>query len=137
MEKYAQRDTQDDPMKAWVRSGYGGPDVLKLREVEKPTPGPEEILVEVHAASVNMADVDYLLGRPKIGRLGTGVGAPRNSGLGLDVAGIVEEVGDQITRFQPGDRVFGDLTEHGFGAFAEFVSAPRECVCIDANRSGV
>ena len=83
------------------------------------------MLVRVHASSVNMADVDYLLGRPKIARLGTGLRAPRNRGLGLDVAGQVEAVGENVTRFVPGDEVFGDLTEHGFGAFSEYVCAPE------------
>lgn len=80
----------------------------------------------MRAASVNMADVDYLLGRPKVARLGTGFREPRNKGLGLDVAGVVEATGRDVTRFQPDDEVIGDLSEHGFGAFAEFVCAPEE-----------
>ena len=112
-------------MKAIVRSEYGSPDVLQFKEVAKPTPEGSEVLVRVHASSVNMADVDYLLGRPKIARLGTGLRRPRHSGLGLDVAGQVEAVGKNVTRFQPGDEVFGDLTEYGFGAFAEYVCAPE------------
>ena len=112
-------------MKAIVRSEYGSPDVLQFKEVAKPTPEGSEVLVRVHASSVNMADVDYLLGRPKIARLGTGLRRPRHSGLGLDVAGQVEAVGKNVTRFQPSDEVFGDLTEYGFGAFAEYVCAPE------------
>ena len=79
----------------------------------------------MYASSVNMADVDYLLGRPKVARLGTGLRVPRNRGLGLDVAGVVEAVGENVTRFRPGDEVIGDMTEHGFGAFAEYVCAPE------------
>lgn len=112
-------------MKAIVRSGYGPPDILQLAETEKPTPGSNEALVRVHASSINMADVDYLLGRPKVARFGTGLRRPRNQGLGLDVAGQVEAVGPAVARFKPGDDVFGDLTEHGFGAFAEYACAPE------------
>jgi NADPH:quinone reductase-like Zn-dependent oxidoreductase len=110
-------------MKAVVRSEYGSPDVLELKEVPKPIPKDDEVLVRVRASSVNMADVDFLLGRPKIARLGTGLRNPKNSGLGLDVAGHVEAVGKNVTRFQPGSEVFGDLTLHGFGAFAEYACA--------------
>jgi NADPH:quinone reductase-like Zn-dependent oxidoreductase len=110
-------------MKAIVRSEYGPPDVLQLRDLPIPTPLDDEVLVKVHASSVNMADVDYMLGRPNIARLGTGLRRPKNSGLGLDVAGLVQAVGKNVTHFQPGDEVFGDLTEHGYGAFAEYVCA--------------
>ncbi|MEA2001039.1 MAG: NAD(P)-dependent alcohol dehydrogenase [Actinomycetota bacterium] len=117
-------------MKAIVRSEYGSPDVLEFREVAKPAPNDDDVLVRVCASSVNMADVDYLLGRPKIARLGTGPRKPRNSGLGLDVAGQVETVGANVTRFQPGDEVFGDLTEHGFGAFAEYACAAESAFAL-------
>ena len=110
-------------MKAIVRHEYGPPDVLELRDVDKPVAEDDEVLVRVHAAGVNMADVDYLLGRPNVARLITGVRRPRNRVLGLDVAGRVEVVGSTVTRFRPGDEVFGDLTEYGFGGFAEYVCA--------------
>lgn len=112
-------------MKAIVRSEYGPPDVLQLAEVAQPEPKTDEVLVRVHASSVGMADVDYMLGRPTMARLGTGLLRPRNTGLGLDVAGTVEAVGKDALRFQPGDEVIGDMTEHGFGAFAECVCAPE------------
>ena len=112
-------------MKAYTRSEYGSPDALRLEEVPTPTPQNDEILVRVHAASVNMADVDYLMGRPKIARLITGLRRPRNPGLGLDLAGVVMAVGDEVSGFKPGDEVFGDLTDFGFGAFAEFACAPE------------
>ena len=117
-------------MKAFVRSEYGSPDVLQLKEVAKPAPKDNEVLVRVRASSVNMADVDYLLGRPNIARLGTGLRRPKNSGLGLDVAGQVEVVGKDVTRFQQGDELFGDLTEYGFGAFAEYVCAPEKAFAL-------
>jgi NADPH:quinone reductase-like Zn-dependent oxidoreductase len=113
-------------MKAIVRSQYGSPDVLRLKDIAKPVAKDDEVLVRVHAAGVNMADVDYLRGRPTIARLGTGLPRPKNLVLGLDVAGQVEAVGNDVTRFQPGDEVFGDLTEFGYGAFAEYVCAPED-----------
>ncbi|MGB5185975.1 MAG: NAD(P)-dependent alcohol dehydrogenase [Acidimicrobiia bacterium] len=112
-------------IRAFIRSEYGPPDVLRLEEVATPVPKGDEVLVRMYASSVNMADVDYLLGRPKVARLGTGLRVPKNRGLGLDVAGVVEAVGENMTRFRPGDEVFGDMTEHGFGAFAEYVCAPE------------
>lgn len=111
-------------MKAFFRSEYGPPDVLRLREVDRPVPAAGEVLVRVRASSINQADLDYLTGTPFITRMGTGIPKPKHAGLGLDVAGVVEEVGAGVTRFAPGDAVFGDLTEHGFGAFAEFACAP-------------
>jgi NADPH:quinone reductase-like Zn-dependent oxidoreductase len=117
-------------MKAIVRSEYGSPDVLQLMEVAKPTPTDNEVLVRVRATSVGMADVDYLLGRPRMARLGTGLRRPKNTGLGLDVAGEVEAVGKNVTRFQPGDEVFGDMTEHGFGAFAEYACAVENAFAL-------
>ena len=112
-------------MKAILRSRYGQPDVLDLREVATPVPGPGEVLVRIRAASVNRADLDYLTGTPFLTRMGTGLRAPKHAGLGLDAAGIVEAVGVGVTRLRPGDRVFGNLTEHGYGAFAEYACAPE------------
>jgi NADPH:quinone reductase-like Zn-dependent oxidoreductase len=83
------------------------------------------VLVRVQASSVNQADLDYLHGRPAVARLGTGMRVPTNRGLGLDVAGEVEAVGSAVTRFKPGDEVFGDMTEFGYGAFGEYVAAPE------------
>ncbi len=110
-------------MKAIVRSGYGPPESLTLAEVETPMPGDGEVLVRVHASSANAADLDYLYGRPAMTRLGIGLLRPKSQRLGLDVAGVVESVGPGVTRFAVGDEVFGDLTECGYGAFAEFAIA--------------
>ena len=112
-------------MKAVLREAYGPPESLELRDVPTPVAGKGEVLVRVEAAGVNMADVDYLLGRPGFARLGTGLRTPKHAGLGLDLAGHVEAVGDGVTRFKVGDEVFGDLTEFGFGSFAEYVCAPE------------
>ena len=117
-------------MKAIVRFEYGPPDVLQLQDVDKPVVKDDGVLVRVRAAGVNMADVDYLRGRPPVARLITGLRRPRNRGLGLDVAGQVEAVGKSVTRFQLGDEVFGDLTEHGFGAFAEYACAPVDAFAL-------
>ena len=112
-------------MKAFVRDRYGSPDVLELRDVDLPVVGDGDVLVRVRAASLNQADVDYLYGRPLLTKMGTGFRRPKNRGLGLDVAGQVEAVGPGVTAFRPGDDVFGDLTEFGYGAFAEFACAPE------------
>lgn len=117
-------------MRAFIRTEYGSPDVLELIDVPIPTPGAGEVLVRVVASSVNMADVDYLLGRPSIARLGTGLRRPRNPRLGLDVAGEVEAVGANVTHFGAGDEVFGDLTAYGFGGFAEFACAPEAAFAL-------
>jgi len=112
-------------MKAIVRSVYGSPDVLALNHIDKPVVGNDGVLVRVRAASLNAADLDYLYGRPFLTRMGTGFRKPRNRGLGLDAAGQVEAVGKDVTQFQPGDEVFGDLTAFGYGAFAEYACAPE------------
>ncbi len=112
-------------MKAIRRDKYGPPDILELRDLQKPVAKDDEVLVRVRAASLNQADLDYLLGEPFLTRMGTGLRTPRNRGLGLDVAGQVEAVGTEVTVFQPGDDVFGDLTAFGYGAFAEYACAPE------------
>lgn len=113
-------------MKAARRTRYGPPgDVVEVTEVEVPTPGDDEVLVRVRAASVNRADLDGIQPRPSFVRLFIGVRAPRDARLGLDVAGVVEAVGAGVTRFRPGDEVFGDLYPFGAGAFAEYACAPE------------
>lgn len=112
-------------MKAAVYERYGPPDVVELREVERPVPTGNQILVRVRAASVNRADLDGLTPRPSFVRLFIGLRAPRNTRMGIDVAGVVEAVGPEATRFKPGDEVFADLYSHGQGAFAEYVRAPE------------
>ena len=111
-------------MKAAYADRYGTPDVVKLRDVERPTPTGDQLLVRVRAASVNRADLDGL--KPKHGfvRLFMGIRAPRNQEMGIDAAGVVEEIGPEATRFKPGDQVMTDLFAAGrFGAFAEYVCA--------------
>ena len=113
-------------MKAAVRERYGpAEEVVELREVERPTPADGEVVIRVHAASINRADFDGIQPRPAFVRLFLGVRAPRNHRLGLDVAGVVDAVGAGVTRFAPGDRVYADLYPFNQGAFAEFACAPE------------
>jgi NADPH:quinone reductase-like Zn-dependent oxidoreductase len=117
-----------DTMKAIVRDRYGSPDVLRLKEVAKPTPKDDEVLVRVHAASVNAADVDYLRGTFLV-RVG-GPRRPMYKILGSDIAGRVEAVGKDVTQRRRGDEVLGDLSVCGFGAFAEYVCAPEGALAL-------
>jgi NADPH:quinone reductase-like Zn-dependent oxidoreductase len=126
MDATADRET----MQAIVWPRYGSPDVLQFAEVPKPEPVQDEVLVRVVAASLNRADLDYLRGWPLIGRLFTGMRRPRTSGLGLDAAGRVEAIGPKATRFRPGDEVYGNLTQYGMGAFAEYVCAREEAFAL-------
>jgi NADPH:quinone reductase-like Zn-dependent oxidoreductase len=100
-----------------------------LEDVERPAPGDDEVLIEVHAAGVNAADWHILRADPPLVRLmGFGLLKPKNEILGADVAGRVEAVGGDVTRFSPGDEVFGDLSARGHGAFAEYVCAREDAV---------
>jgi NADPH:quinone reductase-like Zn-dependent oxidoreductase len=110
-------------MKAALRERYGGLEVVELREVAKPSPVDDQLLVKVRAASVNRADLDGLAPRPQLARAFMGVRAPRKHRMGIDVAGEVEAVGPNASRFKPGDRVFADLFAFGAGSFAEYVCA--------------
>lgn len=116
-----------DVMKAIVQDRYGSPDHLALREVDKPAPAAGEVLVRVHAASVNARDWHVMRGDPYIARLALpsvfGFGAPKGPIRGSDVAGRVEAVGAGVTRFRPGDEVYGDVCDQD-GAFAEYVCVP-------------
>jgi len=114
---------EENSMKAIVRDTYGSPDVLELKDIDKPEIGDDEVLVRVHAASVNPADWHLLRGKPYIARLQLGLRKPKDRVLGCDVAGQVEALGKNVTMLQPGDEVFGSPFMHGFGAFAE-------CVCV-------
>lgn len=112
-------------MKAARVYRYGPPDLVKIESVERPTPTGDEVLVKVHAASVNRADLDGLVPRPSFVRLFVGMRAPRNHRVGIDAAGVVEAVGPAATKLKPGDRVFADLFSFGGGAFAEYAMAPE------------
>ena len=115
-------------MKAIVYTEYGLPDVLQLKEVERPTPKDNEVLIKVHAVSVNASDWESLRGRPLYARLG-GLRKPRKRILGSDIAGQVEAVGTNVKQFQLGDDVFGDILDL-MGGFAEYVCAPENKLAL-------
>lgn len=104
-----------------MRDEYGSPEVLRFEDIDKPVPDDDEVLVEVRASSINTADLDHLRGRPRVARVGMGLGKPRTRILGFDMAGTVEAVGRSVTRFASGDGVWADLFSSGGGAFAEYV----------------
>ena len=108
-------------MKAIVYTKYGSPEVLQLKEVAKPTPRDDEVLIKVQAVSVNRSDWEGLRGKPLYARIG-GLLKPRHQILGSDVAGRVEMAGRNVRRFQAGDEVFGDILPR-LGGFAEYVRA--------------
>ncbi len=122
-------------MKAITHTKYGPPEVLQLKEVEKPTPEDDEVLINVHAASVH-ADVWHVVsGLPYVLRLmGAGLLKPKKTIPGTDVAGLVESVGQKVTRFKPGDKVFGEcIRGHQWtngGSYAEYVCAPEEALAL-------
>ncbi|MEM7029502.1 MAG: NAD(P)-dependent alcohol dehydrogenase [Chloroflexota bacterium] len=110
-------------MKAFVYETYGSPDVLDLKEVEKPTPKADEVLVKVQAISINPKDWRLMRGDPFFTRLITGLFSPKSGILGADIAGRVEAVGTNVTQFKQGDEVFGDILD---GGFAEYVCATED-----------
>ncbi len=111
-------------MKAVVYSNYGSPDVLRLENVQKPIPADDEVLVKVHAVSINSWDWDMLTGKPLEYRFFSGLVKPKSTKIhGCDIAGVIEGVGKNVKQFEIGDEVFGDLSEGGWGAFAEYTCA--------------
>ena len=117
-------------MKAIVRETYGPPDVLHLADVPVPTVRDGDVLVKVRAASANAGDWHLLRGTPWPFRLVAGLRTPRFKSIGTDIAGTVEAVGRNVTRFRPGDEVFGELSRCGFGAYAEFAAAPEPALAL-------
>jgi NADPH:quinone reductase-like Zn-dependent oxidoreductase len=112
-------ETGEPHMKAVVYTDYGSPDVLEIRDIKKPVPNDDQVLIKVHAASINPLDWHFIEGTPYIMRLGVGLRKPKDPRLGVDMAGQVEAVGKNVTQFKPGDEVFGARN----GAFAEYVCA--------------
>jgi len=117
-------------MKAIVYTKYGSPDVLQLKEVEKPVPKADEVLVKVQAASANPADWHLMRAEPFLARFANGLLKPKNTRLGADVAGSVEAVGSNVTQFKVGDDVFGEMALDTLGCFAEYVCAPEDLVAL-------
>src|SRR5688500_1376586 len=115
-------------MKAFTKVKYGGPEVLQLEEVEKPSVNDDHLLVKVVANSVNPADWHIIRGKPFFARFAFGLFKPKDKIPGADFAGIVEEVGKNILDFKVGDRVFGENLKGG--AFAEYTSAPANVCAV-------
>jgi NADPH:quinone reductase-like Zn-dependent oxidoreductase len=111
-------------MKAYIYQQYGPPETLRMGEVDKPTPNADQVLVQVLAVSVNAADWHALRGKPLFSRATLGLLRPKHQILGVDIAGQVEAVGNGVTRFKPGDQVYANLLDHGYGGFADYVSVP-------------
>lgn len=120
-------------MKAVTYHKYGSPEVLELKEVEKPVPKDNEVLIKVYAASINSWDWDLLRGIPFLTRLG-GMLKPKYKILGADVAGCIEAVGKNVTQFRPGDEVFGDISGCSWGGFAEYVCAHENALTLKSPR---
>ena len=114
-------------MKAVVQYRYGSPDVLQLQEIDKPAIKDDEVLLRIRGAAANPYDWHFMRGQPYVMRLGFGVRRPKHRVLGSDVAGHVEAVGKNITRFRPGDAVFGGI---GLGGFAEYASASEDLLAL-------
>jgi len=115
-------------MRAIVYHTYGSPDALKLEEVQKPVPQDDEVLVQIHATSVNAGDCFILRGKARM--MGFGLLKPKYTILGDDIAGVIEVVGRNVTKFQPGDEVFFNTAKYGFGGFAEYISVPEAAVVL-------
>lgn len=109
-----------------VYDRYGLPDVLRVESMPEPSPGPDQVLVRVRATSVNLSDWECLRGKPLYGRIG-GIRTPARRVLGSDIAGLVEAVGSDVTRFRPGDEVYGDNLDLK-GGFAEYALAPESAL---------
>jgi len=117
-------------MKAIVYTQYGSPDVLRFQDMEKPKPKGNEVRVKIYAASVNAADWHLMRAEPFLARLENGLLKPKNTKLGADVAGRVEAVGRNVTQFQAGDDVFGELPLDGLGSFAEYVCSTEDALAL-------
>jgi NADPH:quinone reductase-like Zn-dependent oxidoreductase len=117
-------------MKAFIYERYGPPERLRMAEVDQPVPDADQVLVKVLAASVNAADWHVLRGKPLFSRATLGLLRPKHQILGVDIAGQVEAVGGGVTGFQPGDEVYANLLDHGYGGFAEQVAVPVGVVSL-------
>jgi NADPH:quinone reductase-like Zn-dependent oxidoreductase len=117
-------------MKAIVCNKYGSPDVLRFEEVEKPIPKDNQVLVKVHASSLNYGNLVLLKGEPFLARFAFGLTKPKYPIPGGDIAGRVEAVGKGVKQFKPGDEVFGDLSSCGWGGYAEYVTAAESALAM-------
>jgi NADPH:quinone reductase-like Zn-dependent oxidoreductase len=120
-------------MKAIVYTQYGSPDVLQFKEVEKPTPEANEVLVKIHTAAANALDWHFMRAEPFLARLENGVFKPKNIKLGADFAGTVEAVGSSVNQFKPGDEVVGNNFGRGLGAFAEYITVSEDVLVMKSS----
>jgi NADPH:quinone reductase-like Zn-dependent oxidoreductase len=118
-------------MRAIVYTRFGPPEVLHLKEVGKPSPKEDEVLVRVHASSVNYGDWSFVRGKPFLVRLiGAGLFRPSKRILGADIAGRIEAVAARVEQFHAGEEVYGDIGGHAFGGFAEYASVPQSLLAL-------
>lgn len=117
-------------MKAVVSYKYGSPDILELKEVEKPIPLDNQVLIKIHASSLNFGNLVLLKGQPYLARFAFGLTKPKYSIPGGNIAGQVEEVGKDVKQFHPGDEVFGDLSICGWGGLAEYSAVPEHALAL-------
>ncbi|BCE00334.1 NAD(P)-dependent alcohol dehydrogenase [Marinicellulosiphila megalodicopiae] len=117
-------------MKALIQSKYGGPEVLNIQEVPVPIVKPDEVLVKIHAAAVNDYDWSLMRGKPWLYRLMFGLFKPKSNIPGMELAGIVELIGENVTKYKVGQSVFGDISEYGFGAFSEYVAINENAIFL-------
>jgi NADPH:quinone reductase-like Zn-dependent oxidoreductase len=121
-------------MRAVVHEKYGSPDVLELKEVQKPVPDDDQVLIKVRAASLNASNLFLLKGDPFLVRFAFGLRKPKFIIAGSDIAGTVEAVGKNIKQFQPGDEVFGDLSECGWSGFAQYAVATEQAIALKPSK---
>jgi NADPH:quinone reductase-like Zn-dependent oxidoreductase len=117
-------------VKAWLWERYGPPEALRVGEVDEPQPRADEVLLRVRAVSVNVADWRSMRGKPLFSRATLGLFRPKHKILGVDVAGTVESAGRRVTRLSPGDEVYSNLLDHGYGGFAQYVAVPGDVTSL-------
>jgi NADPH:quinone reductase-like Zn-dependent oxidoreductase len=121
-------------MKALVFTKYGSPEVLQFKEIEKPTPKEDEVLVEIHATAVNDYDWSMIRGKPYLYRLLFGLLKPKHQIPGMELSGTVEALGTNAELFKVGDAVYGDISAYGFGSFAEYVCINEKALVIKPDK---
>ncbi|WP_370089773.1 NAD(P)-dependent alcohol dehydrogenase [Ekhidna sp.] len=115
-------------MKAIVCKSYGPSSQLKLEEVEKPSPKPKEVLIKIHCSAVNDYDWSMVRGKPNLYRLLFGLFKPKHPIPGMELSGVVESCGAEVSKFKAGDKVYGDISAFGFGSFAEYITIHEDAV---------
>ncbi|WP_297797991.1 NAD(P)-dependent alcohol dehydrogenase [uncultured Eudoraea sp.] len=121
-------------MKALVFTKYGSPEILQLREIDKPTPKENEVLVKIHATAVNDYDWSMIRGKPYLYRLLFGLLKPKHQIPGMELSGIIEALGTNVESFKVGDAVYGDISTYGFGGFAEYVCINEKALVIKPDK---